>query len=36
MDTTWATQTEHLFRSSMGTMLYLSMPSALSDLSIIR
>lgn len=35
METTWATQTEYLFRSSIGTMLKLSMPSSRRELAII-
>lgn len=35
METTWATQTEYLLRSSMGTMLKLSMPSSRRELAII-
>ncbi len=35
MDSTWATHTEYLFRSSTGTMLKLSMPASLRAWSII-
>ena len=35
IDTTWATQTEYLLRSSIGTMLKLSMPSSLRELASI-
>ena len=35
METTWATHTEYLLRSSMGTMLKLSMPSSLREFASI-
>ncbi len=36
MASTWATHTEYLFRSSMGTMLQFPTPASLRALSIMR
>ncbi len=35
METTWATHTEYLLRSSMGTMLKLPIPSSLREFASI-